>query len=340
MAIDMKEVTKTVRHRYEGTWYDKDDNVIEMPEGTEFKRTYFGDMTDDVEDGVGTYDIPSREGRFVGEFTNNKREGFGVKKMDGWAMNEILDINEYVDDKQHGMGIRVYKNGSKYIGEFTDDVATGFGMFFTADGEKYVGRVVRDLPTGEGEWFDEDDRPIERGTGVKVSLSSEDEGTIDYVNGDHYKGAILNGKPHGQGEFVHYNGTTLWGTFVNGEPTKGLAKYPSGNQYEGQYGIHENRFVIFYKDGSKLVRDCKDKGSDLGYKSQPCGYGVYTLVDGSAFEGEWFPGDQTAEAVAIYGEGVWTDHKGDRYTGEFVNGIQLEKLQDRKAQENTPEVST
>ena len=39
MAIDMKEVTKTVRHRYEGTWYDKDDNVIEMPEGTEFKRT-------------------------------------------------------------------------------------------------------------------------------------------------------------------------------------------------------------------------------------------------------------------------------------------------------------
>ena len=132
-------------------------------------------------------------------------------------MSEVLDINEYVDDKQHGMGIRVYKNGSKYIGEFTDDVATGFGMFFTADGEKYVGRVVRDLPTGEGEWFDEDDRPIERGTGVKVSLSSEDEGTIDYVNGDHYKGAILDGKPHGQGEFVHYNGTTLWGTFVNGE---------------------------------------------------------------------------------------------------------------------------
>ena len=40
------------------------------------------------------------------------------------------------------------------------------------------------------------------------------------------------------------------GTFVNGEPTKGLDKYPSGNQYEGQYGIHENRFVIFYKDGS------------------------------------------------------------------------------------------
>ena len=335
----MKEETKTVRHRYEGTWYDKDDNVIEMPEGQEFERTYFGetDVLLGREAGVGTYNIPNKDGRFVGEFVNGKREGFGVKKMNGWAMSEVLDINEYVEDIQHGMGIRVYKNGSKYIGEFTDDVTTGFGMFFTADGDKYIGRVVRDLPTGEGEWFDSEDRPIKRGTGVKVTLDTPTTGTIDYLNGDHYTGDIKEGKPHGKGEFVHYSGATLFGTFVDGEPTKGLAQYPSGNQYEGQYGIHEGKFVIFYQDGSKLVREVKDKGTDIGYKSQPCGYGVYTLADGSKFEGEWYPGDQTAEAVAIYGEGVWTHPCGDRYEGEFVNGHQLEKLQDKKAQGNTPE---
>ena len=47
-------------------------------------------------------------------------------------------------------------------------------------------------------------------------LSAAEDKSINYSNGDQYRGKVLNGKPNGKGTYTFKNGNTCAGTFKNG----------------------------------------------------------------------------------------------------------------------------
>jgi hypothetical protein len=44
-----------------------------------------------------------------------------------------------LDDKKHGKGTYVYKNGNRYSGDWVADNRTGIGIFYFLDGAIYIG---------------------------------------------------------------------------------------------------------------------------------------------------------------------------------------------------------
>merc|ERR1711922_8537 len=77
--------------------------------------------------------------RYIGSFSNDKYNGYGVKK---WA-----DENEWLiysgiwkNWKMEGEGTMMYKNGSHYKGNWKSKKREGQGKMIFEDGKGYIGR--------------------------------------------------------------------------------------------------------------------------------------------------------------------------------------------------------
>jgi len=91
--------------------------------------------------------------RYVGDYKNGKRTGFGTLTMANGNRYE----GEFKHDKKTGFGVYTWQNGNRYEGRipvienqqlilphfttgiFKNDKRTGKGVFFRANGEKYEG---------------------------------------------------------------------------------------------------------------------------------------------------------------------------------------------------------
>ena len=63
-----------------------------------------------------------------------------------------------------------------------------------------------------------------------------DDGTILYVNGDKYTGAIWEGMAHGKGEIKYKNGDFYKGRFANDlKEGDGIFRFSNGNIYDGTF---------------------------------------------------------------------------------------------------------
>ena len=71
--------------------------------------------------------------------------------------------------------------------------------------------------------------------GFLTRMTIED-GTIDYVNGDKFEGAIWEGKAHGKGRIKYQNGDSYEGRFANDlKEGDGLYRFANGNIYRGTF---------------------------------------------------------------------------------------------------------
>ena len=107
---------------------------------------------------------------YIGEFRDNKRNGFGTNQYVGGRAYRGM----WVNDKQQGKGTEFMPDGSVYVGEFFNNKRAGQGVLTIPSGEKYEGQFLSGVRHGQGkkmfpdgsiyngEW--RDDSPTGRGT--------------------------------------------------------------------------------------------------------------------------------------------------------------------------------
>lgn len=145
-----------------------------------------------------------------------------------------------------------------------------------------------------------------------------------YKSGATYTGALLDGKPEGQGKWLRPNGSYYEGEFAGGLPSgRGRLVSEFGVAYEGQFqnGVARGAGRIAFPAGSRLV--AYEGAVDYGV---PSGAGVLTTRDGqlsASFDkgeahgaGRFVPAQGAAlEGRWLYGGFDWPAQGGVLFTG-------------------------
>ena len=85
-------------------------------------------------------------GKYKGDFLNNKREGKGIYIFSNGDKYE----GHYKNNLKEGFGIYSYKNGDIYEGNFKNDKYEGKGVYKYSNGDIYEGEYKKDLRDGKG----------------------------------------------------------------------------------------------------------------------------------------------------------------------------------------------
>lgn len=97
---------------------------------------------------------------------------------------KIYELGKYVgelkDDKRHGKGTMLYKNGDKYVGDYYNDVKEGKGIYYHSNGDRYEGDYLNGRLDGQGIYY--------------------------YSNGDREMGDYFEGEKVGKHVFLFANG--------------------------------------------------------------------------------------------------------------------------------------
>ena len=151
------------------------------------KVLYRGEFIDGEKSGKGEED--SSEGKFVGNFYHDKKNGKG--KMMYKISGDIYE-GDYKNDLFDGQGHYIWKmTGQEYTGEYKMGQMHGKGLYEWSEGEFYRGEFVNGKKEGEGE--------------------------LHWGNGRTYIGQFANGRPNGIG--IYDNGINFRGEmeFVDGK---------------------------------------------------------------------------------------------------------------------------
>ena len=151
------------------------------------KLHYKGEFIKGEKSGMGEEN--SNEGKFVGNFYKDKKNGKGkmIYKISGDTYE-----GDYKNDLFDGNGHYIWKTtGQEYKGEYKDGQMHGKGLFEWSEGEFYRGNFVNGVKEGDGE--------------------------IHMGNGRSFIGPFVNGRPNGIGIFD--NGINFKGEmeFIDGK---------------------------------------------------------------------------------------------------------------------------
>ena len=124
-----------------------------------------------------------KNGTYVGDYLNGKREGKGVYEYNNGDRYE----GDYKDDLKDGKGVYEFKNGDKYEGEYKEGFFHGKGKYEYGDGDVYIGEYKKDLRDGQG--------------------------IYKYKNGNVYEGEWKEGLKHGKGTFTYSDGSKYVGDY-------------------------------------------------------------------------------------------------------------------------------
>ncbi|KAL4490320.1 hypothetical protein ABPG72_004359 [Tetrahymena utriculariae] len=145
-----------------------------------------------------------------------QRNEDGSMKVEKWIANTKY-IGDWKDNKKDGFGIQFYGNGDKYEGGWQNNVRNGQGTFWVCEGKnklrrEYTGDWVDDKKTGKGTMFYNNG---DRYDGLWLDDKPHDEGRMIYANGDVYEGQWFVGKRSGYGVMTKRNGDHFEGHWVN-----------------------------------------------------------------------------------------------------------------------------
>ena len=269
------------------------------------RNEYKGEWKDGAFHGQGIYK-ESWGDIYIGNFVNNKAEGFGRQDIyedgeiagsfGGELKNDLLNGKGYYDykgcrdegyfknHKLHGEGQIICDNGYQACCNFKDGKLHGPGSKIFTSGSTENGNYVNGLLHGMGTFIDE--------YGVK------------------YEGEWVEDMKEGKGIFTWPDGEKYIGQFKN-DQRNGFGKYylANGDYYEGNWKDNmehgKGKFVWTY--GDKYVGDF-----DNGYRS---GQGKYTYESGTVYEGDF--NKNLGE-----GNGKFTYSTGEIYVGEVKNGYE------------------
>ena len=161
--------------------------------------------------------------------------------------------------KLHGEGTLTWLDGSRsYVGHFRQNIKHGLGeMVVTEEKNKNLKTIFN------GQW------KCDKFEGI---------GTIQYSNGDVYKGSFKDGRPHGhgvlkQGRFMGSGASVYVGEWVNGS--------------RNGYGVLDD--II---SGEKYM--------GMWYNDMKCGAGSVVTVDGVYYEGTFAHNKMTGRGLMIF----------------------------------------
>lgn len=99
----------------------------------------------------------TRGHKYVGEFENNHRHGYGMYQFPNGDIYE----GEFEHGVMSGTGTYHYKNGDRYEGEFADNAINGIGTYYAADGHLFSGEWENGQLVKPGQEVVSEDLPVE-----------------------------------------------------------------------------------------------------------------------------------------------------------------------------------
>ncbi|XRB17950.1 radial spoke head protein 10B [Pseudoscourfieldia marina] len=184
---------------------------------------YEGDVRDGLRHGKGTMYFEDNDARYVGEWVNGKRHGYGVITFDGPNGKERYE-GAWENDQKCGEGTMHYRSGSVYTGCWKADQKCGYGVmtWMTELGvETYEGEWEHGKPNGVGEqtWEligeSEQHQMKNRYEGSFRNGFRHGFGIFHYATGSRYEGNWEMGVKHGAGTFTYEDGTKYTGRFAD-----------------------------------------------------------------------------------------------------------------------------
>lgn len=216
------------------------------------------------------------EGKYIGHFKKNKREG------EGKIIYNTGDsyIGQFKKNLFHGKGKFTYSNGDVYKGHWSDGKKEGYGTYIFNNSDIYKGHFVNDKINGEGiltkannthqsgQWYNgtllfENDKANEsisntdNSVQTLINCNEQDcnnvKGKYTYSDGSYYEGMFVNNQPEGEGICFYSNGSKYTGGWKNHSPHGiGVMTFTSGKKYgaEWNYGnpirqITDNKLLNF-----------------------------------------------------------------------------------------------
>ena len=124
----------------------------------------------------------------------------GSEKPKKWIGSNKY-VGEWKDNKKHGFGIQYFENGNKYEGGWSENKRHGQGTFWVCDAKnklrrEYTGDWETDQKKGRGTMFF---KIGDRYDGMWMESKPHGEGRMIYANGDVYEGMWFMGKRSGYG---------------------------------------------------------------------------------------------------------------------------------------------
>jgi hypothetical protein len=238
-------------------------------------------------DGQGT--IQSEEGKYVGDYQEALRHGYGVMEYsngdhyEGWWANGLREgegkmtwYRPTVFDEDH--------HGWRYIGHWKAGKFHGHGeLWYDVEGGKYSG------------YFEEGRR---HGCGHES------------VFGDQYEGDFVSGRRHGKGVLTTRTGDKFSGTFSNGEclDSSATVEYANGDRFVGGVvGLQR------HGDGRLVYANGDDYNGEFQDHLRH-GVGLLVCANGDSYQGQW-------KKDKMDGSGTFTYADGTVYDGRFSNGV-------------------
>lgn len=186
--------------------------ILQYPDNS----LYFGSVRNGLRDGDGTRTYANSPLVYVGQYSGNKKNGFG--RLINARTNQVVYEGEWRNDMKEGNGHLLYEHGT-YNGMFKSDFFHGRGKLSWRNGDVFDGDFHRGERTGRG--------------------------IMKFGNGDSYEGEFLNGLSHGTGTYVWRNGEVYVGDFRDGQLMgQGTVQFGIEVKGQGVFGPH-GRQVIY-----------------------------------------------------------------------------------------------
>lgn len=180
------------------------------------------------------------------------------------------DVN--IDNQPHGYGIKLTRNGEKYIGYWIKGEFTGWNQKIDKKGDVYFGKFKNGILQGKGGKYTMSSNSVYKGSFINNLKEGEGE---EKTNEGIYRGSFKNNTKTGKGKMIYNSGDTYEGDYFN-DVFNGTGCYKwkaSGYEYIGEYkngimngnGIYKWNESEYYK--GEFVNGIKEGNGELRWSN-------------------------------------------------------------------------